>query len=119
MGGHFWSRHVNPRGVPWIAWGMCSAAAALGIASIFMVVVDEYPLSEAMEEAAQIAIAITFPLVGALIASTHPRNPIGWTFCLIGCSEGVVEFTYLYAQHVLVLQPGSGVGGKVAVWLGT
>jgi hypothetical protein len=29
-------------------------------------------------------LAITFPLVGAVVAARRPSNPLGWIFCAIG-----------------------------------
>src|SRR3972149_12042595 len=32
-------------------------------------------------------ITIAFAVIGALIASRHPRNPIGWNFTVVGLLE--------------------------------
>src|SRR5215475_6106303 len=34
-------------------------------------------------------LTITFCVIGALVASRHPRNPIGWIFCAIGFLSAV------------------------------
>ena len=63
--------------------------------------------------------ALTFPVVGALIASHRPGNVTGWIFLAIGLSQGVVEFSYLYARYAFVTNPGSLPGAGVAAWLNT
>jgi hypothetical protein len=36
--------------------------------------------------------AMSFPLVGAVIATHRPGNPLGWIFLVIGISTGLVVF---------------------------
>src|SRR5438046_792690 len=48
------------------------------------------------------------PIVGVLIASRQPRNPIGWIMLAIGFVwEFVVGSAGIYVQYGLVLYPGS------------
>jgi len=55
--------------------------------------------------------------IGALIASRHPNNPVGWLMAAIGLSEVVSRFSYEYAAYSLVTHPGSLPGGAGAAWL--
>ena len=54
----------------------------------------------------QAVTAIVFPAVGALIISRHPRNALGWLFCLIGLSSGLSGLALQYATHALMVRPG-------------
>jgi len=41
--------------------------------------------------------SIAYATVGALIASRHPGNPIGWLFLVVAACLGLTSFTSLYA----------------------
>jgi hypothetical protein len=64
------------------------------------------------------AVAIGFPLIGAIIASRRPSNPIGWLFCATALL-GVTFFTDQYAAYTLVTEPDSLPGGRWMAWIGT
>ena len=63
-----------------------------------------------------LSLAMFVP-VGCLIASRHPRNPVGWIFLAIGLSEVLTKFAYEYAAHSLVTNPGTLPGGSAMAWL--
>jgi len=55
------------------------------------------------EEGVEILFAlafVTYATVGALIASRHPRNPVGWLFAALGLGSAVTETLYAYAAGV-------------------
>jgi hypothetical protein len=58
---------------------------------------------------------VSFLVVGVLIASRRPANPIGWMFCIIGLASVWEFFAQEYAYYALVTQPGSLPAG---VWIG-
>ena len=58
-----------------------------------------------------------FAPIGALIASRHPRNPIGWISCGIGLFQLSSGTSFEYALRSLIVDPGSLPGGDVAVWV--
>jgi hypothetical protein len=66
-------------------------------------------------------VATLFLIVGALIASNRPRNPIGWIFLValvlisLGGTGNVAE---QYAYYALVTRPGSLPGADWIVWAG-
>ncbi|HEX9597364.1 MAG TPA: histidine kinase, partial [Anaerolineales bacterium] len=63
-------------------------------------------------------ITLTFPVVGALVASRHPRNPIGWMVAATGflSSLGLLAQGYwMYSQAVMV--NGALPGAELAQWL--
>lgn len=61
-------------------------------------------------------LTLTYGAVGALVASRHPRNLIGWIFCTIGFLSALNMLSAGYALYSeLVL--GSLSGATVARWL--
>jgi hypothetical protein len=63
------------------------------------------------------AIAVGYSTVGAILASRLLKSPIGWLFCAIGLSFGVVHFSAEYAIYALLARPGSLPWGEASIWL--
>jgi len=66
-----------------------------------------------------LAIVLTFSVVGAIVASRHPRNTIGWLFCAIGLAVGFNGLAGGYAEYWLVSGRGSRSLGETAAWFGS
>jgi len=64
------------------------------------------------------AIALVFSGVGALIASRHPGNAIGWLFLGSGVSAGVAAVTGSYADYWVEARDGPALLGKTAALYG-
>jgi hypothetical protein len=64
-------------------------------------------------------LALTFPTVGAIVASRRPGNAVGWLFCAVGLCGGVEIFTVEYGIYALVTNPGSLPAGVISTWIGT
>ncbi|MBA3617566.1 MAG: hypothetical protein H0W52_15845, partial [Rubrobacteraceae bacterium] len=62
-------------------------------------------------------LLLTFPTVGALVASRRPENPIGWIFCVTGLVFGVGFLTESYAQYALHASSAPLFGVQYAAWL--
>ncbi len=67
-------------------------------------------------------ITLTFSIVGALVASRHPRNPIGWMLAAIGflSSLNLLALGYwMYSQAVTVNAslPGTGLAQWLEAWV--
>jgi len=62
----------------------------------------------------------TYGAVGALVASRHPRNPIGWIFCATGFLSALNMFSvgYVLYDH-LAVKSDSLPGTELAWWLDT
>jgi len=59
---------------------------------------------------------ITFSVVGAIVASRHPRNAIGWLFCSVGVTIGLNSFAGDYAEFWLASGFGISILGETAAW---
>jgi hypothetical protein len=66
-----------------------------------------------------LANVLTFTVVGAIVASRHPRNPIGWIFCTLGLVTGLDALTHGYTEFWLVSGWGSRSFGETVAWFGT
>jgi hypothetical protein len=59
---------------------------------------------------------VTYSGVGALIASRHPTNAIGWIFLAIGLTAGIEPFSVAYVTHPSLL-PGRQWAAWLAEWV--
>ena len=93
----------------WLAWSLCALSLLLCAASIVLYVATRsmQPPSNwgtGGDSAVLIVILpfLTFPLVGALIASKRPKNPVGW-ICL---AVGIYLDDYAHKQLLWGLRSG-------------
>ncbi len=56
-------------------------------------------------------------LIGALLTTRKPEQPISWGFAGTALLWAVAAFAYAYAYQALVADPGSLPGGLAAAWL--
>jgi hypothetical protein len=110
---------MSRRAVAWLAWFLAGTSLALGLAGAVFGVLNGYsPIELAREVAVGVIMAVTFPLVGALVASRRPGNSLGWIFCVIGLAEGLVTAGWEYGTYALRTRPGSVPGGPLASFCG-
>jgi hypothetical protein len=101
----------------WLLWVTCLALA--GLAVVFAVKRGR-PIGELVADILPaVTWTIAFSLVGAVVASRRPRHRLGWIFCIVGLSQGLVTFTNEYAVYALWTAPGSVPGGPFMAWLTT
>jgi hypothetical protein len=62
-------------------------------------------------------MAAPFAVVGALVASRRPRNPVGWLFLAFAVVAAFTASADRYASYALVEHPGSLPGGDWVAWL--
>jgi hypothetical protein len=102
-----------------VAWIIC--ALCLGLATIDLVLValnSSHPDVHIPEPwPAHTVSAIAFSLVGAVVGSRRPENPIGWLFCAIGVFAAIVLLSSEYAAYALLAQPDSLPGALAMVWI--
>jgi hypothetical protein len=64
-----------------------------------------------------LAIAFSlYPTFGALIVSRRPANLIGWIFCAIGVGTSLTFVGPLYADYVLLDEPGALPSRRACSW---
>jgi hypothetical protein len=89
---------VDTRAASWLAWSLCCLSLVLTALSLFLFALnlsysgahgyDYYWLQNAVQ-------AGSFSIIGAIIASRLPANPVGWLFCAAACTIAVA---YLSAE---------------------
>jgi signal transduction histidine kinase len=103
---------MNERTARRLAWGLVT------LALLFMVVGNAVRLlSDAggSPDFLFVFIGLVFGVVGALIASRRPANPIGWIFVAVAIGLGLIGV----AEDVLsVLGEPTSVPARVSAWLG-
>jgi hypothetical protein len=96
-----------------LAWALAGLALGLLAAS------SATNLGGLDESVLVVALAITFSVVGALIASRHPGNAIGWIFLAVAVATGLGGVAGAYADHWLGGGGGSQTLGETAAWYAT
>jgi hypothetical protein len=81
--------------------------------------VSDRPVGGETGDSSAVADLITllpFSVVGAIVASRHPRNAIGWLFCSVGVTIGLNSFAGDYAEFWLASGFGPSGLGETAAW---
>jgi hypothetical protein len=114
---------MSARAAAWLAWSLwalCVGLFALTLVLLLITPPIRNTWSEAWPEALSVLLRVmelTFPTVGALIASQRPKNPIGWILCGTGLFTGVRSFAEAYADFGLVGRPGVLPAAEYMAWL--
>ncbi|HEX2182818.1 MAG TPA: hypothetical protein VHH10_11075 [Rubrobacteraceae bacterium] len=116
---------THTRAASWLAWSLVALSVALLVGGIALSraassVAPDLPFSGETADGSVIANLVTllpFSIVGALVASRHPRNAIGWLFCGVGVTIGLNSFAGDYAEFWLASGFGASDLGKAAAWL--
>src|SRR5918998_6754216 len=111
---------MSTRTASWLAWTACLLCGTLTAASLMLAFLNGRTLSEFFVEENIVTIAtltVAFAVVGALVASHRPGNPIGWIFCAAALCQGLSNFGYEYATYGLLTQPGTLPLGAESAWL--
>ena len=109
---------VLPGIAVWLVWAVSGVGVTIGVLALVYGALSYHALDEVLTRVAPQALwAMSFPLVGAVIATHRPRNPLGWMFLVIGLSQGLTSFGSQYASYVFRTAPGAGPGGELAIWI--
>jgi hypothetical protein len=95
---------MNHRTATWLAWSL----TALTIVLVCCIVAFGFIYRDAPQDLTLFfAGVVACALVGAVVASRRPRNPIGWFFILSASSFAIRDATLRYALYGLIIAPGS------------
>jgi hypothetical protein len=102
-----------------VAWIICALSLALAMIDLVLVALNSSHPDVRIPEPwiGHTVSALAFSLVGAVVGSRRPENPIGWLFCAIGVFAAVVLLSSEYAAYTLLAQPDSLPGGWAMVWI--
>jgi hypothetical protein len=103
----------------WLAWGTAVLSAGLAVAAVPLAAANGEGPAELVfnHHAIGIVTAIGMAVLGAVIASRRPENPIGWLMVAASLLLGVFSFTQQYAP--LAARdglPGLGLASWLASW---
>jgi hypothetical protein len=116
---------TNSRAAAWLAWSLVALSVALlvvgGLASSRAAIstVPDLQFGGETDDSSAVLDLVTllpFSVVGAIIASRHPRNTIGWLFCGVGVTIGLNSFAGDYTEFWLASGFGMSSLGETAAW---
>src|SRR5215217_6366606 len=116
---------MGTRAPTWMAWSLMALSVALLLGGIALSraassTVSDRPFGGETDDSSVVVNLVTllpFSVVGAIIASRHPRNAIGWLFCSVGVTIGLNSFVGDYAEFWLASGFGMSSLGETAAWL--
>jgi hypothetical protein len=110
---------VPARAAARLAWGLCAVSLTLVVLGLIYGAFNYDSLRAPLAGLApNVVWAVSFPVVGALIATHRPRNPIGWLFCAVGIFQALLIVADQYSSYALRTAPGTVPGGPLASWVG-
>src|SRR5215217_4378849 len=111
---------MSIRTAAWIAWSLCLLCVALATASLILGLLNGRTLGEIFISEGIVTFAtltVSFSVVGALVASHLPENPIGLIFLAAALFYGLLIAGEEYAIYALLTNPGSLPLGAELAWL--
>jgi hypothetical protein len=106
---------VTPRTAARLAWSLCAGCVVVGVGGV--VVLQVLSGTAGLGSAPLLAALLAFAVVGGLVASRQPRNPVGWQLLAIGVFMTASLLGESYARYALITAPGSLRGGLYGAWL--
>jgi hypothetical protein len=103
---------MSARTASWLAWALASLTLTMVVATVALFVLarsSHVPSSLGASTIGDVALFISFsvfPVIGALIASKRPRNPIGWICLADGLLWALIFLSEDYSAYGLAI-PGS------------
>jgi hypothetical protein len=105
---------MSRRTSAWLAWSLAGLSFALFAATIALYIPARSmqvpsPWGTGGDSGQLISVLpfLAFPVVGALVASRRPENPIGWICLAVGTFWMLYNVTTVYGVYGLLARPGS------------
>src|ERR687894_878531 len=110
---------MSHRTATWLAWSLCALSLALTALSLLLLALNRSDPNAHIYEYWQVdtLVPVSFSIIGAIIASRLPANPLGWLFCAAAFIAAVVHLSAEYAIYALLAQPNSLPAGETLAWL--
>jgi hypothetical protein len=103
----------SSRDASWLAWSLAALSVAMFVAAGVLGVLARSTQSQGnstplgtISETVSFALFLAFPIVGALVASRRPENPIGWICLADGLLWMILAVTDSYSVYGIT-RPGS------------
>src|SRR3712207_2503417 len=106
---------MSARAASWLAWSLAALSMVMFLGSVAFFVLTRAAQAEASSSLVtsrsiiDLLVSVpflAFPLVGALIASRRPHNPIGWLCLAVGLLWMLIAMIDSYSFYGLA-RPGS------------
>jgi hypothetical protein len=104
---------MSTRAASWLAWSLAALCVAMFVASVALYLLarsapvpSSWGASQTVSGMLIFMPFLAFPVVGALIASRRPHNPIGWICLAVGLVWMLIVLTDSYTVYG-VASPGS------------
>src|SRR5215208_3676524 len=102
----------------WLAWAVCVLSLALTALNFILIALNVTLNTPAYVFWPELtSLAVGYSVIGAIIASRLPYQPIGWICCAIGLIAAVDHFAGEYAVYALLALPHSLPGREAMLWL--
>jgi len=106
---------MSTRAATWLAWSLATLALVMFVANVALYIILPRSVQPSITwGTGGLSIVfvfmlpfLAFPLVGALIASRRPKNPIGWICLAVGLLWMLNIMSGGYAIYGLLANPGS------------
>jgi hypothetical protein len=105
---------VKTRTAARLAWWLCAGCV---IGACGLVVLQVLNSAAGLGSAPLLAALLAFAVVGGLVASRQPRNPVGWLLLAVAVCMTVQLVGESYARYALITAPGSLLDGLYAAWV--
>jgi hypothetical protein len=96
-----------------VSWSQCGLTMVLITCVIVLAILNHIDVRGLSSSVGVLSSAV----VGAVVASRRPSNPIGWFFLGSALCFALQEFTLEYAVYGLLTRPGTLPLAQVMVWL--
>ena len=110
---------MKPKMTGWLAWGLFGVISSAAILQLGINLVERGANATGFELAqavSWVAVPVVFSLVGALILSRQPRNPIGWLLMCPAIVMVIPVESYLSQFPIAPARPGFLL--LLALWYG-
>ena len=103
---------MSSRAASWLAWSVCAVSLVLIAGSMVFLILNGGTVQDWIFVGGMVSTAI----VGGLVASRRPGNPVGWFFVVSAASLALQALTSEYAQYGLITDPGSVPAARALAW---
>jgi hypothetical protein len=110
---------MSRRTAAWLAWSLCALSLALTALSLVLLALNLAHLDAHLYDywLEDTVLAVSLSIIGAIIASRLPANPLGWLFCAAACFTAIVHLSGECVLYALLVQPNSLPAVEVLAWI--
>jgi hypothetical protein len=109
---------ISHRAAAWVAWAVCALSLALTtLCFILMALILRLDTPVYFFWLYLTVIAMGYSVIGAIIASRLPNQPIGWICCAIGFIAAVDHLGGEYAVYAVLARSEALPGSQAMLWL--